>query len=266
LYWELLYPYHRKEVVDFERYAIHLAEQGLKSFYSQRPGFISRHETTATGPEECFNLIRLTFNSIAWANEWHLARYLQWFLQQDMTDSYRYYKKLLQLLLRRKWGKHLLLKCPGHLFTLDALFNVFPDANVVWMHRHPSKSIASGLSLLSVFHDIGTGPDEFIELYLVYFKESLEKAMKIEKSGSKRLKSIGYKQAIGNPGGVIRDIYDYFGYPRDDRQEKHIFNWLAENPQHKHGVHRYRLEDFGLNQGDIENRFPGYFSTYGHLL
>ncbi len=26
--------------------------------------------------------------------------------------------------------------------------------------------------------------------------------------------------------------------------------WLAENPQHKHGVHRYSLEQLGLDLGD----------------
>lgn len=169
------------DIADFEQYAINLAEQSLKALYSIRPELIYRHETSAKGPEECFNLIRHTFYSIAWANEWYLTGYLEWFLQQDMTDCYKYYRKLLQLLLHRKSGKHLLLKCPAHLFTLDALFNVFPDANVVWMHRNPCKSIASGLSLLSVFHDIKAGSGDFISLYLLYFKKSLEKAAAMEK-------------------------------------------------------------------------------------
>jgi hypothetical protein len=266
LYWELLYPYHREDIGNFEQYAINLVEQGLKALYSMRPEFIYRHETTATGPEECFNLIRLTFYSIAWANEWYLTGYLKWFLQQDMTDSYRYYRKLLQLLLRRKQGQHLLLKCPAHLFTIDALYKVFPDANVVWMHRNPCKSIASGLSLLSVFHDISSGANEFLELYLIYFKKSLEKAMEIEKSGSKQLKSISYKALVQNPTAVIRDIYDWFGYSRDVEIEKNILNWLAENPQHKHGVHKYKLEDFGFTETDTRDRFSNYFDEYGDLL
>jgi hypothetical protein len=266
LYWELLYPYHRSGIADFESYAVNLAEQGLKALYSLKPEFIYRHETRATGPEECFNLIRLTFYSIAWANEWYLSRYLRWFLRQDMTESYRYYRKLLQLLLRRKPGKHLLLKCPAHLFTIDSLFNVFPDANVVWMHRSPSKSIASGLSLLSVFHDIGTGPDEFIELYLEYFKRSLEKAMKIEKTGSRHLKSIDYKQLVQNPALVVREIYEQFGYAWKDENEQNILKWQAKNPRHKHGIHNYRLEDFGLTETIIQDRFSSYYNQYGDWL
>jgi hypothetical protein len=266
LYWELLYPYLRSDIADFEQYAINLAEQGLKALYRMYPEFIYRHETRATGPEECFNLIRLSFLSIAWANEWYLSDYLRWFLRQDMTDSYRYYRKLLQLLLWRKPGEHLLLKCPAHLFNVETIFTVFPDARVIWMHRNPVKSIASGLSLLSVFHDISGGPDEFIELYLVYFKESLERTMAVEQSGRRRLQSISYKKLVQDPLTVIRDIYERFDYPWDDTKGENISRWLGQNPQHKHGAHKYSLEDFGLAEADIKKRFSFYYDQYGHLL
>jgi hypothetical protein len=265
-YWELQFPYQRRDIPNFEKYAIHLARQGLKALYSQRPEFLRRHETTATGPEECFNLIRLTFYSIAWANEWYLTGYLKWLLQQEMTVSYRYYRSLLQLLLHRKAAKHLLLKCPAHLFTMDALFNVFPDANVVWMHRNPCSSIASGLSLLAVFHERGSEPDEFIELYMSYFKKSLEKAGNFEKTHKKQVKSISYDALLQNPLEVIRDIYHHFNYPWDNQKESQILAWLAEHPQHKHGVHRYSLEKFGLSRREIETRFSHYFDLYGHLI
>jgi hypothetical protein len=266
LYWELLFPYHRPDIgADFEKYAINMTEQGLKGLYAKYPEFIYRHETKATGPEECFNLLKNTFQSIAWANEWYLDGYLDWFLQQDMTDSYRYYKKLLQLLLWRKPGEHLLLKCPAHLFNIDFIFNVFPDAGVVWLHRNPIKSMASGFSLLSLFHRF-TKSDRFIQLYLVYFKKSLQKAMEIEKKGTKQLKSVSYKELVKNPVGIIREIYEQFGYKWDHSKETAILKWQAENPQHKHGIHKYNLEKFGLTNTDIENRFSEYYDEYGHLL
>jgi hypothetical protein len=48
--------------------------------------------------------------------------------------------------------------------------------------------------------------------------------------------------------------------------EPNIEKWLKENPRHKHGVHKYSPEDFGLTQADIENRFSRYFNEYGDLL
>ena len=30
------------------------------------------------------------------------------------------------------------------------------------------------------------------------------------------------------------------------------------NPQHQHGVHRYRLDDFGLDAATVNRHFAGY--------
>ncbi len=34
--------------------------------------------------------------------------------------------------------------------------------------------------------------------------------------------------------------------------------WLARNPQHKHGVHRYNLADFGLDPETVNHHFANY--------
>lgn len=267
LYWELMYPFQRHEMgANFEQYAINLAEQALKAFYSLHPEFIKRHETRATGPEECFNLIRHTFFSIAWANEWYLPGYLRWFIEQDTTESYRYYKKLLKLLLFRKPGPQLLLKCPSHLLHVGPILDVFEDANVVWLHRNPLESVASGLSLLSLFHDNSGWPDEFIELYLLYFKRSLQKSRNIEKSGHKHLLSVSYQGLVEKPVETVRRIYQHFDYAWSHDVEKGIRGWLERNPQHKHGQHKYNLEKYNLNEQEIVNYFSDYFNEYGSLF
>ena len=34
--------------------------------------------------------------------------------------------------------------------------------------------------------------------------------------------------------------------------------YLAANPRHKHGAHRYRLEDFGLDEATVNHHFAAY--------
>ena len=34
--------------------------------------------------------------------------------------------------------------------------------------------------------------------------------------------------------------------------------FLAANPQHRHGRHAYKLEDFGLDRKDVSQRFTTY--------
>ena len=34
--------------------------------------------------------------------------------------------------------------------------------------------------------------------------------------------------------------------------------WVAENPRHRHGTHRYTLEQFGLAPADVLDRLAAY--------
>jgi hypothetical protein len=40
--------------------------------------------------------------------------------------------------------------------------------------------------------------------------------------------------------------------------ESRVGDWPAANPQHKHGVHRYRLDDFGLDPETVNCQFAAY--------
>lgn len=265
-YWELLYPYRREDIPDFDRHALMLAENNIAQMNKQNPEFIKRHEIKATAPEECFNILRLTFHSIAWGNEMYSPDYIEWYSGQDMTPGYQYYKDVLKLQLWRRKADHLLLKCPAHLLNVDVILNVFEDGNIVWMHRDPCKSIASGLSLLAAFMPVGSKPDKFFKVYMDYFETSLRKAMNFDSEGHPRLRSVSYKKAKEHPVEVINELYDYWNYDWQEVVETNITNWQTQNPQHKHGVHKYSLEQFGLTKEDIHTRFAFYYDAYGELL
>jgi hypothetical protein len=38
--------------------------------------------------------------------------------------------------------------------------------------------------------------------------------------------------------------------------------WLADNPQHKHGRHRYSLEQFGLTPDAVTERLGDYAARF----
>jgi hypothetical protein len=60
------------------------------------------------------------------------------------------------------------------------------------------------------------------------------------------------------PVEAVRDACRHFGYDFGPEYESRTRRWLAANPRHKHGVHRYRLDDFGLEAETIERDFAGY--------
>jgi hypothetical protein len=75
--------------------------------------------------------------------------YQTWLEGQDLRPSYETHRRFLQHL---QWGsvaERWVLKAPAHVFGLDALFDVYPDAGVILMHRDPVEVVPSVAS----FHE-----------------------------------------------------------------------------------------------------------------
>src|SRR5690349_23341347 len=85
--------------------------------------------------------------SISWECLAHLPSYSAWLSTQDWTGPYRRHRRNLQLIGLRDAGRRWVLKNPSHLFALDALLAVYPDALVVQTHRSPRAVVASVCSL-----------------------------------------------------------------------------------------------------------------------
>ena len=267
-YWEMLHPFFSPQVgLNHEKLGIKLAELKIKEIYAKLPDLHPIHEISAVEPEECNILMRHTFCSMHLASEWRLPEYARWLAEQDMEKSYRFYHKLLQLLLWYKPAEFTVLKCPSHLLNLRTTAKVFPNANFVWLHRNPHKTIPSYLDLLSVFWGDETKNKRFIDFIFDYSVQSVNMGMTMEKEiACDRFLNVDYKELISDPAGMVLKIYNYFNYEVDPLMIPNIRAWLEKNPQHKHGVHKYGLEKFGLNDARINDEFDPYFKTYKALL
>ncbi len=78
-----------------------------------------------------------------------------------------------------------------------------------------------------------------------------------------RFIDLAYRDFTADPISEIRRIYTELGMPLKPDAEQNMRRYLEENPQHKHGRHRYRLEDFGLDPELEEERFADYRSHFG---
>jgi hypothetical protein len=74
---------------------------------------------------------------------------------------------------------------------------------------------------------------------------------------------VAYADTLADPFKEIRRIYDFLGLSLAPETEASMQRWLAANPQDKRGVHRYRLEDFGLDRAELDRRFEPYRSRFG---
>ena len=62
---------------------------------------------------------------------------------------------------------------------------------------------------------------------------------------------------------VLAEIAEFADIPLTGRDEQRMSTYLADNPQNKHGVHHYSLEQFELTPDDIERHFADYRAAFG---
>ena len=105
------------------------------------------HPYGARRPEQCLGLIDWGFVNQTYLAYQRIPTYYEWYLNADQRPVYEHHKRFLQHLQFRNPGDWV-LKWPKHLFGLDALLEVYPDARIVWTHRDPGTVIPSSVSFV----------------------------------------------------------------------------------------------------------------------
>lgn len=234
------------------------------------PEFIVAHEVAAGEPEECVSLLQTTLVTHTWELWCRMPRYIDWVDTQDIRQSYQLYRKELQLLQSSFERDHWVLKSPFHLFGLEAILEMFPDAAIIQTHREPKAVVPSLCSLFSVMHQLTSdhaSRQETGKRLMDRLAKANDRAIELrQKDADERFFDVSFRHMIEDPLGVVRRIYDRFGYVLEPAAEAAMLDWLRSNPQHKHGVHRYTLDEFGLDSNDVERRFAQYRERFAAYL
>lgn len=233
------------------------------------PPLAAMHSSDPLAAEECNGLFDPEFASLPPAIFYHMPSYFKWLMARDMTTSYRFYKTLLQMLNWKFPERRWTLKAPVHLFFLDALLEVFPDAIILWNHRDPLQALGSASSLCFIYRELCTGegkPHQVGAETQQRMALAVERAMKVREESPSHFFDVGYQKLIKDPISMVESIYAHFNLPVSDAFRSRMQAWIVENRQHKHGVHKYSLEQYGLDRGSIEKQFSAYSNAYKNFL
>ena len=192
-------------------------QAGCERHHAEHPEFTGVHYMAADQVEECWQLLRQSMRSISWECLAHLPSYSAWLRGQDWTGAYRRHRRNLQLIGLPDAGCRWVLKNPSHLFALDALLRVYPDALVVQTHRDPCTAIASVCSLAAqasagwstTFTGAVIGRDQ-LELWASGLERfSAERA----RQDPPRFFDVHYDDLVADPVGTAEAVYAHFGLP-----------------------------------------------------
>ncbi|MEV0709352.1 MULTISPECIES: sulfotransferase family protein [Nocardia] len=241
--------------------------QGIEAAFAQHhvehPEFMGVHHISADQVEECWQLLRQSAMSVSYECLGYLPGYSEWLREQDWTDAYRRHRRNLQLIGLPDADRRWVLKNPSHLFALDAIFEVYPDALIIQMHRDPSTIIASVCSLneqasagwSDKFRGATVGATQ-LDLWARGADRFLADRRRYDAA---QFCDVYYDDFVADPIGTVGSIYGHFGLALGTEAEAAMAALHTESTSGAaRPVHRYTLDDFGLTAEQVDARFGAY--------
>jgi Sulfotransferase family len=230
--------------------------------HQERVGTKSHVPSSTTGPIECQDLMALDFRSHIFQAFAQIPTYSAWLLDADLTSTYAYERRVLQLL---QWGcpvRPWRLKCPTHLLFLDDLDTAFPEARFVMTHRDPTDVIPS---VCAVYADIvGSFTDDVDTHYLGrlnvdHWSTGMRRALTFRDQGADhRFFDIGFLSMQEDPVAEVTALYEWLGEPVSEAFAAGMRAWWAENAANREPGESADAQRFGLSAEAVRPLFADY--------
>jgi hypothetical protein len=217
-------------------------------------------------PDECHWMMRHSPLAVTLYQVPEYWTWLKTLATGDLRALYQGYRRQVQQLQLFDRRGHWLSKAFSHLHFMPVLHDVFPDANVVRLHRHPCQAIPSLCSLVSIYRRLTTRRIDGSEIgatLLDMFTDGMERLMRVpQPSAAAHAIDISYDELTGDPVAgpiaVVRRLYDRFGYAYSPAFEQAMVGMLEARRAVERPTHVYTLEQFGLSRARVVERAGDY--------
>ncbi|MGD8823554.1 MAG: sulfotransferase [Myxococcales bacterium] len=225
------------------------------------------HHVTPDAYEECLFLLQDDMASLTIFAAWGTWSYARQMLDWDMRIPYRNHKLQLQMLTKFKAGKRWQLKCPWHLWNLDALLAVYPDARIIQTHRDVAKSLGSQCSLsarMIAKMQRSMRMSEVGDFWLDYSRIGIDRGMAARrKIPDSQIYDLRLDDLLAHPIDVLKEIYAHFDLEFEPGLSERFLARIAQQPTAQLGDHDYDIEDFGLTEARVREHFRDYCELFG---
>jgi len=194
--------------------------------------------------------------------------YHAWWRQQaDMTDTYRYHRRVIQLLQSQRPPNLWLFKSPHHNYHLEAIAAAYPDARFIMTHRDPARAIPSWASLVSALFPPARNERDMAHLgreVCEHLRVGVENAIAArQRMDERRFLDLHHHELVADPFGTIRRVYEFLELELTPAVLTALEDWHARNRSGAHGQHGYTAEQFGLSVEQIRSDYRFYIEHFG---
>ena len=231
------------------------------------PALRAMHPFGATLATECVTLFAFDLRTLSFETQAFIPSYGRWLEKADMRSTYAIHKLSLQILQSRLPTRNWSLKTPNHLWCLDLLEDVYPDARLIWTHRDPAKVVPSVASLITAMHKtystrvdpvaVGREWDDKLHAGIVRGMEFDDR-----QAGRQWCSHLLYSELMADPIAAVRRIYAQFDRELHPLHVQRMETWMHMRGQDAFGRHGYDARDFGLAKEQIRARYSDYIARY----
>ena len=193
--------------------------------------------------------------------------YHRWWRAADFTETYRYHRRVIQVLQSQDPPRTWLFKAPHHKFHPEAIVAAYPDVRFVMTHRDPARSIPSYSSLVSTIFPLAEAPRDLRQVgpeVFNHLRVGMEQALAArDRLGEERCIAVHHCELTRDPIGVLHRVYGFLGLGFTNETELAVNQWQEANRSGAHGEHRYTAEQFGLDADQIRHEFAFYIDRFG---
>ncbi|MGQ9409490.1 sulfotransferase family protein [Mycolicibacterium gilvum] len=243
------------------------ADADWREILDRIPPWIVSHpynDLLGDGLPECERTWAFDFratNPSAW---WRVPVTIQNFAQ-DHHAQYALHHMMLQHIQYARPPKRWVLK-GFHGRRLGALFDTYPDARIVWVHRDPVQVLASQIVAFGQINESLAGALDWTQ----YAKATIEgsranfHAYLIDPFvDDPRIHHVRYRDFVADPVATIGGFYDFAEVPFTAHAEQAMRNYLATNRSDRYGKFTYSTDVLPVPVQQLHDEFAPYRERFG---
>ena len=270
--WEAYFPCAPADrAADGSNHFIDLADKRITQWNRVTPDIMSMHEFSGEIPTELIQVECLAFQSNGWLDLYgFVPAYDAYLAARGFEASLSYAKRVLKLLQWKNPRKRWILKSPDTMRYMKDLFKVFPDMQLVWMHRDPIKCVSSMVSLVGTLFWIRsdqalsaqaiaqlTNPAGLAGLFGLVMDQVDQGIIPAD-----RLHAVQYLDFVADPVKTVESLYRHLGFPLSRAALKTMSDYLHNHPREARPAHRYSTGD-AERQSAERKLFERYQTRFG---
>ena len=267
-FWEVMYPAPPPGLAGPHDPRPARADEDWREILRKIPKWLISHpynDMLGDGLPECERTWAFDFRALTPTAWWRVPLAPVTTLPSDPRAQYRLHKMMLQNCQFGRPSKYWVLK-GFHGQRLQALFEAYPDAHIIWTHRDPVPVIASRIVLVGEIIEAIVGHVDWraqAVQQLAGARASYGATMTNPLLEDPRIYHVRYTDFVADPVGTIRGFYKYAGAPFTSETEAAMRHYLANNKGDRYGKFQYSLDVIGEDIDALNAEFEAYRKRFG---